>query len=294
MVDPYAPNHFFELANGMRLAATVRGPESAPAVLFLHGGGQTRHAWGGTAEALAAEGFRTYAMDHRGHGRSDWAPDGDYKGPRFAADLREVLAQFARPPVVVGASLGGMATMLAAGDEPQAPISGAVFVDVTPRLEAKGTSRIFAFMGQKRDGFDSLDEVADAIAAYLPHRKRPTDLDGLRKNLRETPDGKYVWHWDPQLLSSWSPDNYTAEEGRLAADHRLRCIGRIDAPMMLIRGKLSDVVSEESAREVLEVAPHMEYVDLAGAAHMVAGDKNDAFSAHVIDFVRRTFAARAA
>lgn len=278
----------FNLKNGLKIAYDEYGPRDGRPVLFLHGGGQTRHAWGGTAAALAAEGYRAITMDHRGHGESSWDPEGRYEIARFADDLEEILLDHIKRPILVGASLGGLSALLAQHRHEDDPICrGIVLVDVTPRMNRDGVMRVLEFMHQGPEGFASLEEVADAVAAYLPHRKRPKNLEGLEKNLRRREDGRYVWHWDPALLNIWSADTASGRERAHIVRDRLEAAARTGVPMMLIRGRLSDVVSEENARELLAIAPHTEYIDLEGAAHMVAGDKNDAFTRSVLDFVQR-------
>ena len=284
----------FALPHGIDIAADVYGEEGRPTVLFLHGGGQTRHAWGGAAEAIAAAGYRAITMDHRGHGESSWSPDGAYEAEEFATDLEAVLLEYVHQPILVGASLGGMAALLAQHRHAKPICRGIVLVDVTPRLNRDGVLRILSFMQHKPEGFGSLEEVADAIASYLPHRKRSDNLEGLKKNLRRTPEGRWVWHWDPKLLESWRPGRQDDEQREASIRRRLEAAAAIEVPMMLIRGRMSDVVSEENARELLAIAPHTEYVDLAGAAHMVAGDRNDAFTHAVLDFIRRILPADAA
>src|SRR4051794_474493 len=107
-----------EGAGGVRLAVDVDGPPGGPPVLLLHGGGQTRHAWGTTQAALAANGWRACSADLRGHGDSQWAPDGDYSIDAFSADVRAMAASFDTPPALVGASLGGLSSMVAIGEAP--------------------------------------------------------------------------------------------------------------------------------------------------------------------------------
>lgn len=277
----------FDLPTGVRLVADAHGDPTRPAVVFLHGGGQTRHAWSGAAAAIAARGFYAVTVDHRGHGDSDRSPGGDYTTERFAEDARALAMTFDPPPVLVGASLGGIAALMAeaAGD---APIARAiVLVDVTPRLETAGVRRIVDFMAARPDGFASLEEAADVIASYMPNRPRPKDVSGLAKNLRRGDDGRYRWHWDPSLMKLWNPTRFDPDVARRIHEERLECARRLTIPALLIRGRTSDVVSQEGAREFLETVPHAEYVDLEAAGHMVAGDRNDAFTDAVVDFLVR-------
>lgn len=277
----------FSLPSGMRIATDGWGDPAAPPVLLLHGGGQTRHAWDGTAAALAEAGFFAITMDHRGHGESDFHPEGNYTTEGFLDDLAGVLAQLSRPPVLVGASLGGICSLLVEANAPAPVCRAIVLVDVTPRMEVPGIRRIIGFMAARPDGFASLEEVADFVAAYLPHRPRPADVSGLSKNLRRGDDGRWRWHWDPRLMEVWNLEHLDPEEGRRISRERLEAARRLRVPALLVRGRLSDVVSEEGAREFLAAAPHAEYVDLAAAGHMVAGDRNDVFTAAVVDFIDR-------
>ncbi len=272
----------FRGAGSIELAADAEGGWDAPPCLLLHGGGQTRHAWGGTTRALGDAGFLAITLDQRGHGDSDWAPDADYSPDAYVADLRAVLAQIGRPAALVGASLGGLASLLAAGEPPGAPCTALVLVDITPHVDPGGRDRIGRFMSSHRDGFASLEEAADAVSAYLPHRPRPADVSGLARNLRLEEDGRYHWHWDPAFVTSnWPPRLQQRPERYEEA------AAAVDAPMLLVRGARSEVVTKEAAQAFLRAAPSAEYVDVAGAAHMVAGDRNDIFTASVLDFLQR-------
>jgi len=267
--------------DGLRLVADAWGSPSAPPVLLLHGGGQTRHAWGGTARALAEQGLRAVAMDLRGHGESSWCPRGDYTLRRYARDVLATVARFEQPPAVVGASLGGLSALLATSLAEAPPYAALVLVDITPRMDLGGAARIIGFMSEwAGEGFESLEEAADAIAAYLPHRKRPADLSGLRKNLRLYPDGRWRWHWDPRFVTG------RLRPGVGGAQMDLQKAARaLSIPTLLVRGRLSELVSEELAREFLELVPHAGYVDVSEAGHMVAGDQNDAFTSAVAAFL---------
>jgi non-heme chloroperoxidase len=284
-----APSLRFELPNGISIAADVYGDPNHQPVLFLHGGGQTRHAWGDSAEVLAKHGFYTISMDHRGHGKSSWAGSGEYHVFNYVEDLQHVIARLDRKPILVGASLGGIAALLVETAHEESIARGMILVDVTPRLERDGVARIWAFMQGGTSGFASLEEVADSIAQYLPHRERPNDLSGLAKNLRRKEDGRYYWHWDPEMLNTIEPSREHQEKDRLLKE-RLQDLRNLDIPTLLIRGRLSDLVSTETANEFLEMVPHAEYVDLADAHHMVAGDRNDVFTETVKEFLLRRFA----
>lgn len=274
--------------HGLTLAADAYGPEDGPPVLLFHGGGQTRHAWGGTARLLGDKGWRATTVDMRGHGDSDWADgEGDrgYSLDAFAADVRAVAATASRPPVIIGASLGGISALTAIAEAPPGPpvAGGLVLVDVAPRLEEEGIARIAEFMLGHLDGFADLDEVADAVAAYNPHRPRPTDLSGLRKNVRLRDDGRWYWHWDPRFLGGGRTD----EPRSLRNENRLDDAARaLTVPTLLVRGRQSDVLSEEGARHLVSLVPHARYVDVGGAGHMVAGDRNDAFNDAVVQFLQ--------
>jgi pimeloyl-ACP methyl ester carboxylesterase len=265
----------------VRLAGDAWGAPDAQPVVFFHGGGQTRHAWGGTAAAVARSGAYTISLDHRGHGDSGWPTDGNYDLATFAKDVRAVAQQLGRAPVVVGASLGGLAGLMAEGE--LGPLLRAlVLVDVAPRLEQDGVARIINFMATGLDGFATLDDAADAIAAYLPNRKRPRDIGGLAKNLRQRDDGRWHWHWDPRFIRRDRGDPTFAIERMEKAAHQIKC------PTLIVRGRMSDVLSEEGVAQLRRIIPHAEYVDVAGAAHMVAGDENDAFTNSVVDFLVRS------
>jgi pimeloyl-ACP methyl ester carboxylesterase len=289
-INAPAPSARFDLDNGVSIAADTYGDPSNQTVLFLHGGGQTRHAWGGAARALAKLGFYTIATDHRGHGDSGWSEEGCYTLEVFARDLLAVLDQLDEKPIIVGASLGGIATLRAEAISDTPVAKALVLVDTTPRMERAGVTRILRWMLDGLDGFASLEEAADAIAAYLPHRPRRQDLTGLAKNLRLGDDGRYRWHWDPKMIRSWSPDDWgDAKAAQAEIQARLDAAAQITIPILLIRGRLSDVVSEATAQEFLSIVPHAEYVDLEDAAHMVAGDRNDAFTSSVAEFILEHF-----
>jgi pimeloyl-ACP methyl ester carboxylesterase len=258
-----------------------RGAPSDPArpsILMLHGGGQNRFSWKNTGQILAEEGFHVVALDSRGHGDSDRAPNANYTVDALCADTLAVLDQIGRPVILIGASMGGMTGMLVADVAGPEKVTKLVLVDVVPRYDKDGSARIRDFMANGVNGFESLEEAADAVAAYLPYRTKPRSPEGLKKNLRLR-DGRWYWHWDPAFLTAPDDDRFVRMQKLEQA------VVDLTIPILLIRGKLSDVVSPEGVKDFLAKVPNAEFVELSDAGHTAAGDDNDAFSDAVVQFV---------
>lgn len=273
----------FEGFESIHLVADIWGDDDAWPVLLLHGGGQTRHAWGRTAQLLAEQGWKAVSLDLRGHGDSEWSLSGDYSFMAHTADCIAVADKLGRPPVLIGASLGGITAILAEGSSDRVVSSGLVIVDVTHRWNPQGIERIRNFMRSGLNGFATLEEAADAISAYTPNRPKRVNAVGLMKVLRLRGDGRWHWHWDPKLVNRDS-----TEVPRMEYEVFLEAaLPNIRVPTLLVCGELSDVVTEEGIQDFLRKVPGSKFVEVGGAAHMVAGDQNDPFSHAVIDFMEQ-------
>jgi pimeloyl-ACP methyl ester carboxylesterase len=269
--------------DGLRLSCDVYGNENSPTVLLLHGGGQTRHSWQAAAQALQATGMCAIAVDLRGHGDSDWAPADRYEIGNFASDVARICKALPAPPVIVGASLGGLAALIAVGESPVLIARALVLVDIAPRIESDGSRRVLSFMSSGATGFADLTAAAEAVAAYQVHRRRPADPGGLLRNLRQRPDGRWYWHWDPAFLNqriSVDRSAQSPEHLRLAGAAR-----KVSVPTLLVHGNRSDVVSAESIGELRNLIPHAQVASVPGAGHMVAGDRNDLFNEAITGFI---------
>ena len=260
---------------------------TAGEVIFLHGGGQTRHSWGAAAQALAAEGWPSTTLDLRGHGESDWSPDGRYRLDDYASDIESAVAALGTGVVLVGASLGGLTALTVQGRNPEAA-RGLVLVDIVPQTAPEGVKRIGAFMTDHLDGFASLEEVADAVAEYT-RRPRRRNLEGLKKNVRLREDGRWYWHWDPAMMRA-----VPADEPRPGIDPEsvLALAREVTVPVLVVRGMLSDVVDDAGIAAFLEAVPSARVVEVADAGHMVAGDDNDVFTSAVRTFLEEIDSAR--
>ena len=262
---------------GVTLVADIGGPEQGPVVVLMHGGGQTRHSWSGAMAALVGRGYRVINFDARGHGDSSWSNVGAYDLDDRVDDVSAIVGGSSRY-ALVGASLGGGTAIhaVARGMRP----SAVVLVDIVPHPEPEGITRIVDFMGRHTDGFSSLEEATDAVAAYNPERPRPNDPNGLMRNLRRSTDGRLHWHWDPRILEEM-PGMSQAKVLESA-----KAMARVEGhPVLVVRGLKSDVVSRGGIERFRELMPQLEVADVSGAGHMVAGDRNDAFNAAVIAFL---------
>lgn len=272
----------FTASDGLVLTGNVGGPDVAPLVLLMHGGGQTRHSWAGAMRALVSAGYRVVNLDARGHGESEWSPTQAYSIHDRIKDIHAIVDGHDGPYALVGASMGGLTSIHAIGEG--ASPAALVLVDIVTDMEPAGVERIVGFMNAHHAGFASLDEAADAVAAYYPERPRPEDPSGLMKNLRLRGNGRLYWHWDPVMFGVEDPSKFHDPLQRST----IRLGERPDVPVLVVRGKLSDMVSDASIAAFRAKVPHAESVDVGDAGHMVAGDRNDAFNAAVIAFLERS------
>lgn len=266
-------------ANELSLAVEVHGPDDGPCLVFSHGFGQTRGSWRTTARRFARRGWRSTLFDARGHGDSGREPDGRYVLEHLLTDLVKVVDAQPQPPVLIGASMGGLVSLLALAEHERIGCTALVLVDITPRFETAGVERILAFMRAFPHGFASLDEAGAAIAVYLPQRAGRKTNTQLRALLRQGGDGRWRWHWDPAMLDSVAERHADYQPRLMAAASRLKL------PVLLLSGGKSDVVSDQTVSEFRALVPHARHVRLQHAGHTLAGDDNDNFAREVETFI---------
>jgi non-heme chloroperoxidase len=194
--------------------------------------------------------------------------------------LRAVIATLQNPPVIIGASLGGATALVTVGEAHAGLARALVLVDVVPRMSTQGVAQIRNFMQGNMNGFENVEQAAEAVARYLPNRPAPRSSDGLMKNLREGDDGRLYWHWDPAFQVGDKRIDSTVMTARME-----QAAQRVQLPTLLVRGKQSDVVSSEAAEQLIALIPHASCVDVEGAGHMVAGDRNDVFNGAIRAFI---------
>lgn len=276
----------FRTSDGLTLLGDVGGDARAPSVILLHGGGQTRHSWARTMQHLIERGYHVINYDARGHGDSDWSVDGNYSIEALTSDLLAIRQTVEGRVAFVGASMGGITGFHAVGSTTPSPAQALVLVDIVLQAAPAGIEKIMRFMSANSSGFATLDEAAAAVTAYNPDRPRPSDASGLMRNLRRRDDGRLYWHWDPRVINV-----KPGTEPLTQFDALRRVSGSVTVPTLVVRGEHSDIVDDQGIAEMRALVPQTEVHEVAGAGHMVAGDRNDAFSTGVVEFLARHFPA---
>jgi pimeloyl-ACP methyl ester carboxylesterase len=280
---PHVETVRIPVREGLTLTADVAGDPRARTVILLHGGAQNRRAWDTGLRALARDGFRAMALDMRGHGDSDWAPDGRYALEDWADDLKRLVerlvAQGSGPVALVGASRGGQSALLTGADLP-ALVACVVLVDVTPRTDDSGVAAIRAFMARSAAGFASVDEAGQALSTYMNRPPRAGSA-GLARIMRRDPSGRWFWQWDPRMAAPQFVKPPTEEPLMEDAASRVR------VPVLLIRAGRSELVRAQDVAQFQALTPQLEVVEIPDIGHMITGDSNDAFMPPVLAFLRR-------
>jgi len=270
----------FTTPEGIGLATDIAGDPWRPRLIFIHGGGQSRRSWRQSLRNMADAGFSVVSFDLRGHGESDWAADGDYSLEAHVRDLAAIIRAMPSKPSLVGASLGGRVALQAAASLGPDLVHALVLVDLTPRMDEVGLRRVRNFLQVSMKGFDSIEEAAETLEKYA-ERKIGRNYFRLRNSVRTDADGRLYWRWDPRAAG----DDYlssTEIEARLtvaAAGLRL--------PTLLVRGTLSDLVTDDCVAHFRSTQPAAEVFDIVGGGHLMKTQRLDVFCSATIDFLKR-------
>jgi len=271
---------YFTTPEGIRLATDIAGDPWRPRLIFVHGGGQSRRSWRSALQRMAAAGFSVISLDLRGHGESDWAADADYSLDAHVRDLSAIVRAMPSRPSIIGASLGGRVALQTAATLGGDHVKSLVLVDLTPRMNSKGLQRILAFLSVSVDGFDSIQDAARTLEIYAERHIGPNFFK-LRHSVRSGEDGRIYWRWDPNaaLQKHISPSGI---EDRLSA-----AAASLTMPTLLVRGTLSDVVTDDCVADFKRALPTAEVVDIVGGGHLMKTQRLDVFCDATIDFLNR-------
>ena len=262
--------------NGVRLHYLDWGNEDKPPMLLLHGQTNSAHAWDFAALAFHDD-FHVIALDQRGHGDSDWSPNGDYTLDAQLPDLEGFIeALDLRSIYLVGFSMGGRTAMVYASMYPD-NVRALVIVEMGPKMERREGRNTFAAWQLLPQETDSFEEYVQAAHELNPRRTLEQLRGSLSHQLRQFPNGKWSWKWDPVLrstnVSGWS-------EERL-----WECTSQIRTPTLMIRGGESGFITDETAQRMLECVPGMRSAVIPGAGHVVPGDRPAPFQQEVREFL---------
>lgn len=272
---PVVRREAVEVAPGRHLSALVWGEEPAELVL-LHGGAQNAHTWDTVTMAL---GRPLVAIDLPGHGHSDAPAEGSLDVRTNATDIAAAIAELAPDALaVVGMSLGGLTT-IALADGHAHLVRKVVLVDVTPRVEGPGAAAIVAFVNGP-ESFADFDELLARTIEFNPTRSESSLRRGILHNALQRDDGSWVWRYRRFTEGSASP------ERSIPAEDLWDALGRIEVPLMLVRGmRAGSVVDDDAEAELRRRQPGARVERVAEAGHSIQGDDPLELARLVDDFV---------
>ena len=261
-------------ANGINLHYLDWGNADAPPVLVVHGLRGHAHSWDDVSAALCQD-YHVLALDQRGRGDSDWAPDGDYSGAAYVADLVGFCQALKLDSyILVGHSMGGR-NSIAFASKHSDQLKKLIIVDIGPTVDPAGGARITTEMQQVPEEFDSLD----AVVEYMNQQNRFASDRVVRRRLqyatRELPNGKIGWRYD--LAIREQRRNGTAPP----AEDLWPMLPNISCPTLIVRGKQTDLLPAEVAQRMVATLPDASLVEIDQAGHMVFEDNPQDFIAAV-------------
>lgn len=263
--DVMLPREDKVAVGGLKFNYLDWGKKGLPPIVFLHGGALTAHTWDLCCLVLREE-FHCLALDQRGHGESEWAPDGNYSLASQREDIRGFVEALAlEKPILVGQSLGAINALAFATEYPES-LTALVMIDAGPTTRRAGTSRIREFVNGAAEAA-SLDAIIDRALAFNPRRDRQILRLTLLHNLRPLPDGRWVWKYDRRRFEGLDQEEH--QKARRGLAERL---DRVACPTLVVRGAESDVFHEEDAIELAGRLPQGRRVTIADAGHTVQGD----------------------
>jgi esterase len=258
-------DRFVELG-GRRFHYTECGPPAAPALVLLHGVTGHARTWDHEARALAPA-RRVLALDQRGHGDSDPAPDGDYSLTALVADIAAFVTALGLARVdLVGLSLGGRVAIAYAATHPTR-VDHLVVVDIGPDIAPAGRARVGMAMASAPERFETVEDAIALVRAANPRAVESRLRERVRDGLKPLPGGGFAWKYDRELREAVRADRWRETVDLWPLWTSLTC------PTLLLRGAESDVLSAETAKRMIATQPRARLVEIDGAGHMVPGDR---------------------
>lgn len=265
-------------ANGLNLHYLDWGTAEQPPMVLLHGLRGHAHSWDDVSAAFCSQ-YHIFALDQRGRGASEWAPDGNYSTQAYVDDLAAFCGVLNLPPfTLIGHSMGGRNSMAFAARYPE-KVEQLIIVDVGPTIDPRGAERIQREINAVPEAFDSFD----AVVAYMSQQNRYASDTVLRRRLRyatqELPDGTVGWRYDLAIREQ-------SRKGTAPVPVDLwPQLPQITCPTLIVRGVDTDLLSPEVAQQMLETIPNAQLAEVSRAAHMVFEENPEGFIAAVRHFL---------
>ena len=265
--------------NGMNFHYLEWGDPANHTVVMLHGNSQQAHSWDFVSLPLSGD-YHVIALDQRGHGDSDWAPDGDYSLDAQVGDFDGFVSVMdLNGFTLIGHSMGGRNSYVWASDHSD-KLRSLVIVDTGPQTQRGGSDRIRRFR-ELPDELDSFEEFAQRVMEYTG-RTHEQVVGALQYSIRERSDGKWTWKYDKAMRS---PEHRPASR---TSEQLWEAVGKINCPTLVVRGDRSDLFAEETMAKMAEMIPDCTTVTISNAGHLVQGDNPPDFNAAVLELLRRT------
>ena len=269
------------LANGINIHYLEWGDADAPTLIALHGLRGHGHTWDSFSEAMSGE-LHILALDQRGRGTTDWAPDGDYGDEAYVKDIEGFCEALSLDNfVLMGHSMGGRNSMIFSARNPSR-VSRLILVDVGPTLDPKGGERIRQEIIAAREEYDSMEELIQLQARSNPLLAPELLRRRTIYQTRELADGKVVWRYDLAIRQQ------IREDRRPPREDIWPLIPNISCPTLIVRGMETDILPLEVANKMVEVMPQAELAQVERAAHMVMEDNSEGYLEAARDFLYRT------
>ena len=273
------PQDRYASANGLRFHYLEWGEPGNPPMLLLHGFAQTCHSWDFIALAFS-DRFRVISMDQRGHGDTDWAPDGDYSPEAHQKDTHAFVQAIGLEDfALIGLSMGGRNALTYAAHHPER-VKAVVIVDAAPENLRAGGENIRRFV-QQEDELDSVEEFVRRVLVYNPRRSPEQVRGSIMHNLKQLPNGKWTWKYDKLLRSSdqrWRSDP-------ALTDRLWGYVESLQPLTLVVRGAKSDLIASQTAEEMNRRIPNGTLETVEGAGHLVPGDNPAGFERAVAEFL---------
>ena len=276
--EAYPEDKYLE-ANGLRFHYLDWGEPAKPAILLLHGFAQTCHSWDFVCLSLC-DRFRLIALDQRGHGDSQWAPNGDYSSEAHDRDIEAVVDSLGLDNFVLGGlSMGGRNALAYAANH-ASRLKALVIVDFAPVMGSKGSEHIRRFI-EDDDELDSVEAFVDRVQKFNPRRSVEQIRGSLMHNIKQLPNGKWTWKYDGILRKPGRrPARDPKETQRLWG-----YVDSVSSPTLVVRGAKSNVVAADTAHAVRDRLAVSTLAVVEDAGHLVPGDNPAGFIAALTTFL---------